>query len=148
MRDAPAGPFSIRADYPHLRRTHHASCQASPRRVMVDVVEASIADLRAALESGATTAVEVVEAHLARIERFDRTDTATALNSVVVRAPDARAQAAAADVRRRSGAVLGPLDGIPYVAKDSYLVEGLTAAAGSPAFADVVAQHDAFTIGR
>ena len=40
---------------------------------MIDVVEASIADLRAALESGATTAVEVVEAHIARIERFDGT---------------------------------------------------------------------------
>ena len=46
------------------------------------------------------------------------------------------------------GATLGPLDGIPYTAKDSYLVRGLTAAAGSPAFADLVAQRDAFTIER
>jgi amidase len=115
---------------------------------MIDVVEVSIADLRAALESGATTAVEVVEAHIARIDRFDRPDSATALNSIVVRAADALGQAAASDARRRSDAVLGPLDGIPYVAKDSYLVEGMTAAAGSPAFAELVAQHDAFTISR
>ena len=114
---------------------------------MIDVVEASIADLRAALESGATTAVEVVEAYVARIDRFDGAGTATALNSVVVRSPDALAEAAASDGRRRSGAVLGPLDGIPYVAKDSFLVEGMTAAAGSPAFAELVAQNDAFTIG-
>src|SRR3954454_14398503 len=115
---------------------------------MIDVVEASIADLRAALESGAPTAVEVVEAYLARIHRYDGTDTTTALNSLVVRSRDALAEALASDVRRESGAVLGPLDGIPYVAKDSYLVTGMTAAAGSPAFAELVAQHDAFTIGR
>jgi len=114
---------------------------------MIDVVEASISDLRAALESGATTAVELVEAHLARIDAFDGAGTPTALNSVVVSNPDARAEAAASDERRRNGSVLGPLDGIPYVAKDSYLVEGLTAAAGSPAFGELVAQHDAFAIG-
>ncbi|WP_459617556.1 amidase family protein, partial [Enterobacter hormaechei] len=43
---------------------------------------------------------------------------------------------------------LGPLDGIPYTAKDSYLVKGLTAASGSPAFKDLVAQRDAFTVER
>ncbi|MFC6259134.1 amidase family protein, partial [Kocuria oceani] len=46
------------------------------------------------------------------------------------------------------GEVLGPLDGIPYTAKDSYQVRGLTVAAGSPAFEHLVAQRDAFTIER
>ncbi|MFT4219460.1 MAG: amidase, partial [Microbacterium sp.] len=58
------------------------------------------------------------------------------------------AEAAASDARRAAGRARGPLDGIPYTAKDSYLVRGLTAAAGSPAFAELVAQRDAFTIGR
>ncbi|OLU30644.1 hypothetical protein BVH06_15550 [Pseudomonas sp. PA27(2017)] len=40
------------------------------------------------------------------------------------------------------------MDGIPYAAKDSYLIKGLTAASGSPAFKDLVAQRDAFTIER
>mgnify|MGYP000343653428 FL=1 len=44
--------------------------------------------------------------------------------------------------------MLGPLDGIPYTAKDSYLAKGLTAAAGSYAFANLVAQKDAFAIER
>src|SRR3954464_10580111 len=113
---------------------------------MIDVVEASIADLRAALEAGTTMALELVGAYGARLDAYDVAGTATALNSVVVRSPDALAEAAASDVRRRSGAVLGPLEGIPYVAKDSYLVEGMTAAAGSPAFAALVAQRDAATI--
>ncbi len=115
---------------------------------MIDVYEASIADLRAALESDTTTAVELVDAYLARVAAYDGPDTATALNAVVVANPSAREEAAASDARRAAGKTLGPLDGIPYTAKDSYLVKGLTAAAGSPAFADLVAQRDAFTIER
>ncbi|PKQ34014.1 MAG: amidase [Actinobacteria bacterium HGW-Actinobacteria-11] len=115
---------------------------------MFDVVEASIADLRRGLESGTTTAVALVDAYRARIAAFDAPGTPTALNAVVVANPDARAEAAASDARRARGEVLGPLDGIPYTAKDSYLVRGLTAAAGSPAFADLIAQRDAFTIER
>lgn len=113
-----------------------------------DVVEASIAELRAALESGRTTSVALVEAYLARIEAYDR--GGIRLNAMVVMNPEARAEAAASDARRTAGpeALLGPLDGIPYTAKDSYLARGLTAAAGSPAFERLVAQRDAFTIER
>ena len=114
----------------------------------IDVVEAGIARLRSALESGETTAIELLNAYLARIAAYDEPGSATALNAVVVRNPDAAAEAAASDARRAAGAVLGPLDGIPYTAKDSYLAKGLTAAAGSPAFAELVAQRDAFTIER
>lgn len=115
---------------------------------MIDVVEASIADLRAALESGMATAVEVTRAYLDRIAAHDGPDTHTALNAVVVPNPDALTEAAASDERRRRGTTLGPLDGIPYTAKDSFLLRGLTAAAGSPAFATLVAQWDAFAIER
>ncbi|MFL1417211.1 amidase [Pseudomonas fildesensis] len=115
---------------------------------MMQVTEVSIAQLRAALESGQTTAVELVHAYLARIEAYDGPQTATALNAVVVRNPDALKEAEASDARRAKGETLGPLDGIPYTAKDSYLVKGLTAASGSPAFAKLTAHRDAFTIER
>ena len=115
---------------------------------MIDVVEASIADLRNALEAGTATSADLVRAYLARIDAYDAPETETALNAVVVRNPEALAEAEASDIRRARGEVLGPLDGLPYTAKDSYLVRGLTAAAGSPAFADLVAQRDAFTIER
>lgn len=113
-----------------------------------DVVEASIADLRAALEDGRTTSVELVEAYQDRIAAFDGPDTDTKLNSVIVSNPQALDEAAASDERRAAGKTLGPLDGIPYTAKDSYMVAGLTVASGSPAFADLIAQKDAFTIER
>lgn len=115
---------------------------------MIEVTEVSIAQLRAALENGQTTAVELVQAYLQRIAAYDGADTPTALNALVVPNPSALAEARAADARRASGQTLGPLDGIPYTAKDSYLVKGLTAASGSPAFAGLVAQRDAFTVER
>lgn len=120
----------------------------SAERAPFDVVEASIAQLRAALESGRVTSVELVEAYLARIEAYDRPGTTTALNALVVMNPDALADAQASDERRARDEILSPLDGIPYTAKDSYLARGLTAAAGSPAFEHLVAQRDAFTIER
>ena len=109
----------------------------------MNVHEASIAELRAALESGRTTAVALLDAYLARIAAYD-----AELTAIVVADPGARAAAEASDQRRRAGRVLGPLDGIPYTVKDSYLARGLVVAAGSPAFAELVAQHDSFAVGR
>lgn len=110
------------------------------------VVETGIAALRAALERGEVTSVELVEAYLARIEAFDR--NGPVLNSVVELNSRARQEAEESDRRRAAGQTLGPLDGIPYTAKDSYLVAGMTAAAGSHAFARLVAQRDAFAVER
>ncbi|MGO4473563.1 amidase [Arthrobacter sp. M-10] len=111
-----------------------------------DVVEASIAQLRTALEAGTVTSRELTQAYLDRIDAYDR--NGITLNALVVMNPDALAEARASDVRRASGTTLGPLDGIPYTAKDSFLAKGLTAAAGSPAFKNLIAQRDAFTIER
>ena len=111
-----------------------------------DVVEAGIAQLRSALEEGRVTSEELVDAYLARIDAYD--SNGPHLNSMVVMNPHAREEARASDERRARGQTLGPLDGIPYTAKDSYLANGLTAAAGSHAFEHLVAQRDAFTIER
>jgi amidase len=109
----------------------------------MNVHEASIAELREALESGRVTAVGLLESYLARIAAYDGE-----LNAIVVADPGARTAAEASDERRRAGRTLGPLDGIPYTVKDSYLASGLTAAAGSPAFAELVAQRDSFAVER
>ena len=122
------------------------SADAAPAIRPYDVVEKTIAQLRADLESGAVTSVELVHAYLARIAAYDR--GGIRLNSVIVDNPDALADAEASDARRAAGRALGPLDGIPYTAKDSYAARGLTVASGSPAFASLIAQRDAFTIER
>jgi amidase len=108
-----------------------------------EVHEASIAEMRDAMAAGRTTAAGLLEAYLARIAAYDG-----GLNAIVVPNPDARADAAASDARRRDGRTYGPLDGIPYTVKDSYQARGLTVAAGSPAFAELVAQRDSFVVER
>lgn len=112
----------------------------------LNVVEATLAELGRALELGLTTSVDLVGAYLDRIERFDQ--NGPRLNAVCVLNPNARAEARAADARRAHGQARGPLDGIPYTAKNSYKVKGLTVAAGSPAFADLIATEDAFAIAQ
>ncbi len=110
------------------------------------VVEASIAELGAALRDGAVTSVELVARYLNRIAFYDR--SGIALTSVIVLNPGAFAEARAADERRARGEARGILDGIPFTAKDSYCVAGLPVASGSPAFADLIAQDDAFAVAR
>ncbi len=110
------------------------------------VVESSIAELRSALDAGEVTSVELVAAYLNRIGFYDR--HGILLNAVPVLNPECFKDARAADLRRARGESLGALDGIPYTAKDSYKARGLTVAAGSPAFADLIATEDAFTIAQ
>lgn len=110
-----------------------------------DIVEADIAGTLTALGEGRVSAAELVQASLDRIAAYDAGPDG--LNSVVVLNPRALEDARASDERRAAGRA-GALEGIPFTVKDSYLVEGLTAASGSPAFADVTARWNAFTVQR
>jgi amidase len=110
------------------------------------LVEAGIAEIRTALEAGTVTSVELVAAYLNRIARYDR--QGIRLNAVPVLNPQMFEDALASDRRRAAGKKRGPLDGIPYTAKDSYKVKGLTVASGSPAFERLMASDDAFTIAQ
>lgn len=111
-----------------------------------DVVELGIAEIRMALTTGTITSEKLVEAYLSRIAAYDK--AGPQLNALVVLNDEALAEARASDQRRAACQLLGPLDGIPYTAKNSFMVRGLTVAAGSPAFANLTAQWDAFTVAR
>ncbi|MDX5402777.1 MAG: amidase [Rhodobacterales bacterium] len=112
----------------------------------MNVIEASIAELQTALDSGAVTAEALVRAYLDRIAQYD--SAGITLNSVVVFNGLAMDEARQSDMRRAAGKALSAFDGIPYTAKNSFKVRGLTVAAGSPAFADLVAGDDAFVIAQ
>ena len=72
----------------------------------MNVVEASIADLRTALETGETTSVALVETYLDRIARYD--SSGPCLNAVPVLNPDALADARASDARSSRGSNARP----------------------------------------
>ena len=108
--------------------------------------EATLRDLHHALEQGMLTSAELVALYLNRIAYFDR--HGICLNAVPVLNRDMFEEAGRSDERRALGKALGPLDGIPYIAKASFAVAGLPVAAGSPAFEHLVAREDSFAIAR
>jgi amidase len=144
------GDDSIRQDSSkfrkHLTPLSDGFWQTHGMSSVFPVVDKSIAELRAALDTGTVSSVELVAAYLNRIGFYDR--HGITLNAVPVLNPAMFADARASDERRARGEVLSRLDGIPYTAKNSYQAKGLTVASGSPAFADLVAQQDAFTIAQ
>lgn len=108
--------------------------------------EATIEDIQRAMDAGALSSVELTALYLNRIHAYDR--NGIKLNSIPVLNPRALEEAAHADRLRAQGKRLGPLHGLPYTVKDSFKVKGLTVAAGSPAFATLIANEDAFTVAR
>ncbi len=110
-----------------------------------ELVDASIADVLAALGNRTITSVRLTQTYLDRIAALDR--GSHGLNSVPVLNPDALAEAAESDRRWREGTPRA-LEGVPFTVKDSYSVTGLTVAAGSPAFEHLVASRDAFCVEK
>jgi aspartyl-tRNA(Asn)/glutamyl-tRNA(Gln) amidotransferase subunit A len=81
---------------------------------MTDVLDLSIADLADQVQKGALTARQVTEAALARI------DQTRDLNALLFVARDAALAAAdAVDAKRKAGAPLGKLAGVPIAIKDA-----------------------------
>ncbi len=92
----------------------------------------------ALVRSGALSALELVSAHLERIERID-----PAVNAVVtVVAEQARTAARAADCRRAAGEPLPPLHGLPIAHKDLVDTAGVRTTYGSPSYRDHVPDAD------
>ena len=111
-----------------------------------DFLDLDIAGLADLMAVGRLTAVELAALCLNRICAYDR--KGAVLNAVPVLNPEMFEEAAHLDRERRAGRLRGPLHGIPLVVKDSFKVKGLTVAAGSPAFADLIASDDAASVAR
>ena len=112
----------------------------------IEVFEASILDLQEAMADGRVTAVQLVEAYLARIRAYDQ--GGPALNSMIRLNPNARAQAAALDQERALRGTRGPLHGIPIILKDNYDTADLPTSGGSIALAGMIPPDDAFQVRK
>jgi amidase len=111
-----------------------------------DLIEASVAQIAAALAARAVSSRELVTQYLARIEAYDQ--RGPALNAISVVNPDAAAEADRLDGERRAGTVRGPLHGIPIVVKDNYETAGMQTAAGSATLAGWIPPDDAALVKR
>ncbi|KAI4715631.1 hypothetical protein E4T48_08169 [Aureobasidium sp. EXF-10727] len=112
--------------------------------VIIDLTKASIHELKHALATSSMTSVELVSRYLHRIAKYDM--RGPGLNSVPVINYNVMEEAQASDDYRASGKPPRPLEGIPFTVKDSFRVRGMTVAAGSPAFQNLIAPDDALVV--
>jgi len=101
-------------------------------------------ELAELISTGKGSSVEVVDAHLARMDEVN-----PHLNAVVRRMDDeARAAAEAADRAVAAGDALGPMHGVPFTVKENIDVAGTPTTSGVPMLADAIAGTDAPSVGR
>ena len=110
---------------------------------MTALTDFTIAEARDALESGAVSARDLAEAHIAAME------AARNLNAFITETPDrALADADASDARRAKGEALGALDGIPLAIKGLFCTEGVMTTAASHILEGFVPPYESTVSGN
>ena len=111
---------------------------AAQPRESFSVVEATIPEMQAALESGRVTSVGLVQQYLQRIATYeDRLNAAIAIN------PKAIEEAAALDAERVAKRIRGPLHGIPIALKDNIHTTNMPTTGGALAFDGLIPPYEA-----
>ena len=111
---------------------------------MGNIIYASAKSMAQAVRDKEVSAVELVEAHLGRIEEVN-----SALNAVVQLAAErARAEAVEADAALARGERKGALHGVPFTLKDSIDTEGIITTGGTLGRKDFVPDADATVTAR
>ena len=114
------------------------------KTVFTDPTAASAGELAAAIRARAISAVEVLEAYLAQIDRWNPT-----LNAIVtLDAVGARQRALAADAAWARGVWWGPLHGVPVTLKDGHSTAGMRTTAGYPPLTDYIPAQDGTVAAR
>lgn len=117
------------------------TAEAQPRvraTAPVSVVEASIVELRQALEQRRVTSRQLVEQYLQRIALYE-----DQLNAVIAVNRNALAEADQLDRERAQGRLRGPLHGIPVALKDNIHTTDMPTTGGALAFAGLVPPYEA-----
>ena len=109
-----------------------------PPQPPFNVVEASITQMRTAMEEGRITSRELATLYLARIGLYD-----AKLHAVVTTNPNVLQEAAERDAERAQGRVRGPLHGIPIALKDNILTHDIVTTGGALAFDAYMPPYDA-----
>lgn len=123
----------------------------STKEKSVNYDELSVGSFHALIERGDITSAELAAWYLDRIASLDSVDNPDGprINSVVTLNPSALDDAARIDEHyARTGALVGPLHGVPVLVKDQAETEGIPTAFGSQAFAEYVPVEDATVVRR
>jgi amidase len=102
------------------------------------IVEASIPEMRVAMEQGRVTSRQIVQQYLTRIAMYeDRLHAAITVNPKALEIADER------DRERAAGRIRGPLHGIPIALKDNVHTTDLRTTGGALAFENLVPPYEA-----
>ncbi|MFT2018911.1 Asp-tRNA(Asn)/Glu-tRNA(Gln) amidotransferase subunit GatA [Streptomyces sp. 796.1] len=104
-----------------------------------ELIKLTAAETAAKIAAGEVTAVQVTEAHLARIAAVDEKVHAF----LHVDREGALAQARAVDEKRARGEELGPLAGVPLALKDIFTTKGVPTTVGSKILEGWIPPYDA-----
>jgi amidase len=107
-------------------------------RTPFSIIEASIDDMRRAMEEGRASSRDIVAASLIRIATYE-----DRLNAAITVNPRALEEADLRDRERRAGRVRGPLHGIPIALKDNIHTTDMRTTGGALAFAELVPPYEA-----
>ena len=125
-------------------------CLLTPVTIMAqpqfDVFEASIAQIRDALDQGQVSSVQLVQQYLERIQAYDK--QGPKLNSIVRINPEALVQAQELDAERERTGSRGPLHGVPIVVKDNYNTDHMPTTGGSVALANFIPSENATQVDK
>jgi amidase len=111
-----------------------------------DPAGASIEQLRAALDSGAISDVQLVRYYLNRIERFDK--SGPRINALIRLNPNALKQARRIDDNLKIKSSRPALFGIPFIVKDNFNSAGMPTSAGSAALKHSMPPMNAAAVQR
>jgi len=107
----------------------------------LNLVFSSTAELAAAIRAKQVSAMEVLDSHLAQIDRHN-----PPLNAVVtLDAERAHQQAREADAALARGEVWGPLHGVPFTLKDAHSTAGMRTTTGTPELDHVPSEDSTVT---
>ena len=110
---------------------------AQPKRPF-PVVEATITEMREALDQGRTTSRELVTQYLVRVALYENK-----LHAVITVNPHVLDEADQRDRERAQGKPRGPLHGIPIALKDNILTHDIITTGGALAFENYLPPYDA-----
>jgi Asp-tRNA(Asn)/Glu-tRNA(Gln) amidotransferase A subunit family amidase len=108
-------------------------------------LEATIADVHAALQNGSASCVEITAGYLQRIDAYDQS---SGLNAVIFSNPAALQKARDIDTRLAAGEALGPLYCVSVLFKDNFDTQDMPTSGGSIALKDSRPPDDAFMVRK
>jgi amidase len=117
--------------------------EPAPRAAKFTIVEATIPDMRRAMEDGTVTSRELVVQSLTRIATYE-----DRLNATIAVNPKALEEAEALDRERAAGKIRGPLHGIPIALKDNIHTTNMPTTGGALAFEGLTPPYEATLTAR